>query len=76
MSREMSQDVPKVYRVRLEVNLYRSGEWRTEWFGPYQTLGAARGQATSRVDNYIRYGRHEARATVESSPVTWTDEED
>lgn len=60
-----------VYRVVVE-RLRPDGitVYQTEYFGPYGTAGAAKGQATHHHTMENKYGK-KARAFVDISPANW-----
>lgn len=73
MRRMNTPDAPTVYRVVLE-RLLPDGSapyLPAEYYGPYATLGAARGQETTILYEATRDGR-KARTRIESAPLAWT----
>jgi len=68
---EVLQSVHRVVVVKTYANVERHGDRpRTEVYGPYATLGAAKGQAKQHAHNH--WGTYSSiEVTVESSDVAW-----
>jgi hypothetical protein len=68
MSRETRTNFPGAFRVVIEDNGY------TTYQGPYQTLGAAKGQLTQQVEGW--YAREGKTGYIERTTGPWEKVED